>query len=191
MNPPRRATLALLLGAGGAGLLAAWARGAGRTRPATAHPGHESLCFAAPALPYDPASGLPPRAARAVPAEARCPVCGMFPARRPEWAAQVIFADGAAQFLDSPASLATYLSRLPRYAPSRRPGEIVARYVGAADGAGWLRAERAWFVQAPGILGPMRTPNYLPFAAAAAAHAQAARLAGARVLDFEALLHAG
>ncbi|MDD2881113.1 MAG: hypothetical protein PHQ58_11815 [Rhodoferax sp.] len=33
---------------------------------------------------------------RAVPADVRCPVCGKYPARSPDWAAQVIFTNGDA-----------------------------------------------------------------------------------------------
>ena len=35
------------------------------------------VCVVAPPTPYNPASGLPLQAARPVPAEVRCPVCGM------------------------------------------------------------------------------------------------------------------
>ncbi|MGE5332247.1 MAG: hypothetical protein ACM3Q3_10845, partial [Nitrospirota bacterium] len=47
------------------------------------------VCVVAPPTPYNPASGLPLQAARPVPADVRCPVCGMYPARSPDWAAQV------------------------------------------------------------------------------------------------------
>jgi hypothetical protein len=41
----------------------------------------EDICIVAPPIPHDPASALPVLAARPVPAHARCPVCGMYPAR--------------------------------------------------------------------------------------------------------------
>ena len=42
------------------------------------------VCVVAPPTPYNPASGLPLESARPVPADVRCPVCGMFPARSPQ-----------------------------------------------------------------------------------------------------------
>ena len=64
------------------------------------------FCVVAPPTPYDPALGLALTAARAVPVGARCPVCGMYPARSPDWAAQVIFANGDAQLKTAQASRA-------------------------------------------------------------------------------------
>ncbi len=54
----------------------------------------QEVCIVAPPQPYDPASGLALHAPRPVPVDARCPVCGMYPARNPDWAAQLVFANG-------------------------------------------------------------------------------------------------
>ena len=95
---------ALILG--GAALLMAAARPTGTTPPSPPQPPLQAeVCRTIAAHPYDPASGLPMQAARPVPDQARCPVCGMFPARFPRWAAQLIFDDGDAYFFDSPLSL--------------------------------------------------------------------------------------
>ncbi|MBU1396829.1 MAG: nitrous oxide reductase accessory protein NosL, partial [Gammaproteobacteria bacterium] len=67
------------------------------------------LCIVAPATPYDPASGRAMLAPRPIPADARCPVCGMYPARFSRWAAQSIFKDGAAHYFDSPLDLFVFL----------------------------------------------------------------------------------
>ena len=42
------------------------------------------VCLDAPPSAYDPASGLALSAARPIPVDARCPVCGMSPARSKE-----------------------------------------------------------------------------------------------------------
>ena len=185
MAPPalprlqRRAWLAIglggLLASGG---LAAWQW---RARPVAAALPEDDYCLVAPPSPYDPASGLPPQAARAVPADARCPVCGMFPARAPEWAAQLIFANGEAHFFDSPLSLFMYLQDMPRYSPQRNASEVVARYVSdsnAAPGQGWLAAEQAFYVHGSNARGPMRAGNLPAFASRSAAQAFAARRGG-------------
>lgn len=59
----------------------------------------DAYCVVAPPTPFDPAWGVGRLEPRPVPKDARCPVCGMFPARNPDWAAQVIFRNGDTQFL--------------------------------------------------------------------------------------------
>lgn len=141
------------------------------------------VCLVAPAIPYDPASGLDLAAARPLPAGARCPVCGMFPERSPEWAAQLIFEGGDAHFFDSPLSLFMYLQEPLRYSPGRAPQAIAAQYVtdaGAAPGA-WLDARQAWYVHGSSARGPMRAGNLPAFATREAAQAFTQRRGG-RVL---------
>ena len=127
------------------------------------------FCVVAPPTPYDPALGLALTAARAVPVGARCSVCGMYPARSPDWAAQVIFANGDAQFFDTPVSLLLYLSDVARYSPGRSAGDIVARYVTDVPSRGWISAESAFYVHGSSARGPMRAGNLPAFASAAAA----------------------
>ncbi|WP_332395134.1 hypothetical protein [Ralstonia sp. 1B3] len=111
------------------------------------------ICFVAAPTPYDPRSGVAPDAPRAIPPHARCPVCGAFPSRVPDWAAQVIFADGDAYFFDSPLSLFIYLRNLPRYAAGRQATDIAAAYVRAVgDGAGSPRCRPSTY-GAPMCLG--------------------------------------
>ena len=98
----------------------------GKSRAVDFMPPAEDLCIVpsariAAALPWDPASGLHIHAARPVPAQARCPVCGMYPSRYPRWAAQLIFEDGAAHFFDSPVDLFIFLEDTARYDPERAP----------------------------------------------------------------------
>ena len=149
--PTRRAALAALLVLGAGAIAAggaAWQsrRGNGAT-PSTALPGPgDDVCIVAPPTPYDPASGLPLAAARDVPTDARCPVCGMYPARARAWAAQVIFAEGDAYFFDSPLSLMLYLGNVAHYTRGRTADAIVARYVSDADTGAWVDARQAVYV---------------------------------------------
>lgn len=147
------------------------------------------ICLVAPPTPFDAGAGLGLLAPRSVPAEARCPVCGMYPARSRDWAAQVIFKDnGDTQFFDSPLSLLVYLQDVGRYTRGRSAAEIGAVYVSnsasnAADGS-WIKAETAIYVQGSSALGPMRAGNLPAFADAEAAQAFADRRGG-RLLRFE------
>jgi len=144
------------------------------------------VCIVAPPTRYDPASGLPPTAARAIPADARCPVCGMFPARSREWAAQVIFDNGDAQFFDSPLSLFMYLQDVARYSPGRSAAQIVARYVTDVPSRTWVDAAGAWYVHGSSARGPMRAGNLPAFAERAFAERFAAQRGG-EVLGFGAI----
>ena len=180
----RRAWAALaLLGAAGAAGWRWWQLPSAATT--TRAPIEDDVCVVAPPAPYDPASGLPPGAARTVPADARCPVCGMYPARAPDWAAQVIFANGDAQFLDSPLSLFRYLERVPVYARGRSAADVAARYVtDAARGAGhWIDARQAAYVHGSAARGPMRAGNLPAFGSPEAARQFTARRGG-QVLEF-------
>ncbi|AVP58351.1 nitrous oxide reductase accessory protein NosL [Pulveribacter suum] len=145
----------------------------------------DDVCLVAPATPYDVASGLPLAAARPVPASARCPVCGMFPGRALDWAAQLIFESGDAHFFDSPLSLFMYLQHPERYSPGRAPQAVAAQYVtDASAGPGaWLDARSAWYVHGSSARGPMRAGNLPALATRAAAQAFAQRRGG-RVLAY-------
>lgn len=184
----RRTALAVLL-LGSAGLVAwQWPQ---RTPPSPS--GNAALegigddvCVVAPPTPYDPALGQPLTAAREVPADARCPVCGMYPARARAWAAQVIFADGDAYFFDSPLSLMLYLGNVAHYTRGRTADAIVARYVTDTDTGGWLNALEAVYVTGSSAMGPMRAGNLPAFADAEAAQEFVQQLGG-RAVPFGAI----
>ncbi len=176
---------AALLGAlaVGGGLLLQGAQPPSRALALAMSAAAADVCVVAPPTPYDAASGLPLQAARAVPAGARCPVCGMYPARAPDWAAQVIFANGDAHFFDSPLSLFLYLANVPRYSPGRSASSVVALYVTDGAGGGWTDASTAHYVHGSSALGPMRAGNLPAFASAQDAERFAAARGG-RVLAF-------
>lgn len=144
------------------------------------------VCVVAPPTPYDVALGQSLEAARSVPAGVRCPVCGMYPARAPDWAAQVIFANGDVHFFDSPLSLFLYLANVPRYSAGRSASDIVARYVTDGAGSGWTDAATAHYVHGSSARGPMRAGNLPAFASAQEAERFAAARGG-RVLAFGAV----
>lgn len=123
----------------------------------------DDICLVAPTFAYDAASGLPPQAAREVPPDARCPVCGMFPARNRRWAAQAIFTNGDVQYLDSPLNLFLYLQNVPRYTPGQQDTDIVALYVTDLDTGEWIPAEQAMYVHGSQLMGPMRSGNLPAF----------------------------
>lgn len=154
-------------------------RGASGAAPGTSPP--DDICRVAPPFPFDPASGLAVAAARPIPEHARCPVCGMFPARQPRWATQVIFANGDVQYLDSPLSLFLYLQNVPRYSTGQQASRILAMYATCLETGAWMPAQQAVYVLGSRTLGPMRSDNLPAFASASVAEAFIARQGGTAV----------
>ena len=189
--PSRRVFIGLTL-LGGTALLSGaahrlWPPGATTAAPGALPP--DDICLVAPPFPFDPASGLAMDAARPIPAEARCPVCGMFPARQPRWAAQVIFANGDVQYLDSPLSLFLYLQNVPRYTVGQQADRILAMHVTDLDSGAWVPASQAVYVHGSRTPGPMRAGNLPAFGSEAAAQAFISR-EGGTAMSAEALRRA-
>ena len=142
------------------------------------------VCVVAPPTPFDPSAGLGLLEPRPVPKGARCPVCGMYPARTPEWAAQAIFDNGDTQFFDSPVSLLTYLQDVGRYTRGRMAEQIAASFVRDTESGAWINAMTALYVHGSSALGPMRAGNLPAFDSVVAAQ-RFAGLRGGHVLEFK------
>jgi len=157
-----------------------------RSRPASVADVEAEVCVMAPPVPYDPASGLPADAPRPIPADARCPVCGMYPARAPLWACQALYQDHAAHFFDSPVDLMQFLADVARYATGRSAADVRSRWVTDTAGGTWVTLEQAWFVLNSDALGPMRRADLPAFATQAKAAGFAGRHGG-QTLAFSAV----
>ena len=148
--------------------------------------GLDDFCIVAPALPYDPNSGLDKFEPRPVPADARCPVCGMYPARFPRWAAQAIYHDGAVHFFDSPVNLHVFMADVTRYNSGYSRTDIAATFVTDVTSGHWTESGRAYYVHGSDVLGPMRDGNLPAFSDREAAERFAAERGGI-VLSAEAI----
>ncbi len=122
-------------------------------------------------------------AARAVPADARCPVCGMYPARFPKWAAQLALRDGSVRFFDSPREFFVFVDRVSRGRAPVAAGDVMVAWVTDYPGNGWVQAGAAWYVQGSKVTGPMRVDALPAFARRESADAFVANNGG-RVLSF-------
>lgn len=153
----------------------------------------EDICIvppsaASPAHAWDPAAGLARYEARPIPANARCPVCGMYPARFPKWAAQIIFSDRTAHFFDSPVDLFMFLDQTARFDPAHTVADVAAMYVADYRSGAWLDAHSAAFVLGAAVRGPMRGADLPAFADEASARIFAGEHGG-RVLLFDGIDH--
>jgi nitrous oxide reductase accessory protein NosL len=104
-----------------------------------------------PAFPLSAAdSGVPKPTARD-----KCPVCGMFVAKYPDWLAAVRFWDGSHVFFDGAKDLFKYLHDPKKYDPARKRADIQAVAVMDYYGLTWIDARKAWYVLGSDVYGPM------------------------------------
>ncbi len=85
----------------------------------------------------------------------KCPVCGMFVAKYPDWIAEIIFQDGKAVFFDGAKDLFKYYFDIDRYAPGKNREDIRAVYVTSYYELEWIDAKEAFFVVGSDVYGPM------------------------------------
>lgn len=113
----------------------------------------------------------------------KCPVCGMFVSRYPDWVATVTFRDGATAWFDGAKDLFKFLLHPERYQPGRRAADVERVQVTDYYALSRLDARDAWFVIGSDVLGPMGI-ELIPFAREADAREFQADHRGAAILRF-------
>jgi nitrous oxide reductase accessory protein NosL len=85
----------------------------------------------------------------------KCPVCGMFVAKYPDFVAQVIFQDGSYAVFDGAKDLFKYYLNLKKYAPAKRVEDIASIYVTDYYSLELIDGPQAWYVVGSDVYGPM------------------------------------
>ena len=85
----------------------------------------------------------------------KCPVCGMFVVKYPDWLAAIRFRDGSHVFFDGAKDLFKYLHDPKKYDPARKRADIQAVAVMDYYGLTWIDARKAWYVLGSDVYGPM------------------------------------
>ena len=93
----------------------------------------------------------------------KCPVCGMFVAKYPDFAAQIHFRDGSIFHFDGAKDLFKYYLNLPRYAPGKKPADISALFVTNYYDLTLVDGFTAYYVVGSDVYGPMGR-ELIPFA---------------------------
>ena len=88
-------------------------------------------------------------------AKDKCPVCGMFVAKYPDSAAQIIFKDGSYAAFDGVKDLFKYYFNLTKYNPSKKPLDIDSIYVTDYYDLKWIDGHKAFYVEGSDVYGPM------------------------------------
>jgi nitrous oxide reductase accessory protein NosL len=85
----------------------------------------------------------------------KCPVCGMFVAKYPDWTMAVRFKDGSHVFFDGAKDMFKYLFDMKKYDPARKPEDVQAVLVKDYYCLSFMDARQAWFVLGSDVYGPM------------------------------------
>ena len=85
----------------------------------------------------------------------KCPVCGMFVAKYPEWVAQITFRDDFRVYFDGSKDLFKYYFQVSRFSPGRGQGDIEALWVTDYYAVTLIDALKAFFVLGSDVYGPM------------------------------------
>ncbi len=92
-------------------------------------------------------------------ARQECPLCGMYPARYPMFNCQIVFKDGDYEAFDSATGLLVYLLFPEKTGIEPKP--VAKIYFKDYLKESWLEADKAFFVTASEIMGPMGV-EFLP-----------------------------
>jgi copper chaperone NosL len=85
----------------------------------------------------------------------KCPVCGMFVAKYPDWTTAILFKGGSRVFFDGAKDLFKYLQDPMKYDPAMKPEEIQAVMVMDYYRLLPLDAQAAWYIIGSDVFGPM------------------------------------
>lgn len=85
----------------------------------------------------------------------KCPVCGMFVAKAPDFLAEIVFKDGSCAIFDGPKDMFKYYLNLPRYNASKKQEDVKAVYVTDYYAIKWIDGLQAVYVVGSDVMGPM------------------------------------
>lgn len=85
----------------------------------------------------------------------RCPVCGMFVVKYPEFLSQIIFKDGSYGVFDGVKDMLKYYFNLPKYQADKEPADIDSIYVKDYYSLRYIDGLKAYYVMGSKVYGPM------------------------------------
>jgi len=85
----------------------------------------------------------------------KCPVCGMFVAKYPDFLARVEFKDGSYAVFDGPKDMFKYLLNLPKYNPAKKNADIESVFVTDYYSLRMVDGRKAFYIVGSNVTGPM------------------------------------
>jgi nitrous oxide reductase accessory protein NosL len=119
----------------------------------------------------------------APPVKAKCPVCGMFVAKYPDWVASITFRDSTSVYFDGPKDLFTFYLDPGKYGPARKQTDIADIHVKDYYSLAIIDGRQAFYVIGSNVLGPMGK-ELVPFARKDDAEGFMRDHRGAKILRF-------
>jgi copper chaperone NosL len=114
----------------------------------------------------------------------KCPVCGMFVYKYPDWVSQAVFRDGSRIYFDGVKDLMKFYFKVPQYHPGKSRGEIAVLYVTDYYSLESIEGTRAYYVIGSDVFGPMGK-ELIPFGKEAEAREFLKDHKGKRMLRFQ------
>ena len=114
----------------------------------------------------------------------KCPVCGMFVSKYPDFLVQVIFRDGAYAFFDGAKDMFKYYFNLNKYNPSKEISDIAVIYVTDYYSMNPIDGRKAFYVAESNVFGPMGK-ELIPFEKEPEAKEFQADHAGKKIIRFD------
>ena len=93
----------------------------------------------------------------------KCPVCGMFVAKYPDFVAEVLFKNGSYAVFDGTKDMFKYYFNMKKYNPARGQNDVEAVYVTDYYSLNLIDGLRAYYVLGSNVYGPMGN-ELIPFA---------------------------
>jgi len=121
--------------------------------------------------------------------QAKCPVCGMFVYKYPDWVSQVVFTDQSQFYFDGAKDLFKYVFRLETYNPGKTPTDIQTIWVTDYYDMTAIDGRSAFYVIGSDVFGPMGK-ELIPFAPRDAAQEFSNDHGGTAVLTYEQVVPA-
>lgn len=85
----------------------------------------------------------------------KCPVCGMFVAKYPDFVSEIIFHDGSYAVFDGAKDMFKYYLNLVKYNPKKKLSDIASVYVTDYYDLNLIDAFQAFYVIGSDVYGPM------------------------------------
>jgi nitrous oxide reductase accessory protein NosL len=85
----------------------------------------------------------------------KCPVCGMFVTKYPDFLAQIVFKDGSYSFFDGVKDMMKFYFNLAKYKPSKTTADIERIHVTDYYSLKPIDAKTAYYVVGCDVYGPM------------------------------------
>lgn len=116
----------------------------------------------------------------------KCPVCGMFVAKYPDWIVQIRFKGQKIVFFDGAKDFFKYYFNIAYYSPGKTTSDIAAIFVTDYYSVTFINAAGAYFVTGSDVFGPMGR-ELIPFSSAVSAEEFLKDHRGKKIFTFDTI----